>query len=107
MHLSIWHIFISDRRLVIICSSENEDRAHIIAAFDEYRVHATPSCATSDILRSYLTEQLTCSRSRNSHYKDEEIEWQPASYLDTEKYDAIDVYVKKCSNLSMKDQSSL
>ncbi|XP_020912940.1 E3 ubiquitin-protein ligase rnf213-alpha isoform X2 [Exaiptasia diaphana] len=76
---------IKELRVVIICSTENEDRSHIIAALDEYRLGATLSCAPGDILKSYLEDKLTTTRSRDGYYKNKKIEWIPAACLDEKR----------------------
>ena len=54
----------------MLCSTENEDRSHVIAALDEYRLQAPLSCASSGILKSYLARQLCLPNSFNGYYND-------------------------------------
>ena len=70
--------------LVIICSSENEDRANIVAALDQYRV-AAPPCPSSGDLQSYLKKQFRIPPQQYGYVDNSKITWTPAGNLDPEK----------------------
>ena len=73
-----------DFGLVIICSSENEDRANIVAALDQYRV-AAPPCPSSGDLQSYLKRQFRIPLQQYGYIDNSKITWNPAGNLDPEK----------------------
>ena len=81
----IWLIYRPvDYALVVICSSENEDRASIVAALDQYRV-AAPPCPSSDDLQSYLKKQFQIPPPQNGCINNSKITWIAAGSLDPEK----------------------
>ncbi|VDI41573.1 Hypothetical predicted protein [Mytilus galloprovincialis] len=62
-------------RLVVICSSENEDRSRIVAALDKYRRPQLPTDGTT--IRKYLLTKLKVERSSTGI--------RPASAVDFER----------------------
>ncbi|KAJ7339375.1 hypothetical protein OS493_005769 [Desmophyllum pertusum] len=70
--------------LVIICSRENEDRANIVAALDQYRV-AAPPCPSPDALKSYLKNQFRVPPPQYGYINSSKITWTTAGSLDPEK----------------------
>ncbi|XP_022803330.1 E3 ubiquitin-protein ligase rnf213-alpha-like isoform X2 [Stylophora pistillata] len=69
--------------LVIICSSENEGRANIVAALEQCRV-AAPPCPSPDDLKSYLKHQLRAPSSQQGYIGSSKIRWTAAGCLDPE-----------------------
>ncbi|PFX19442.1 E3 ubiquitin-protein ligase RNF213 [Stylophora pistillata] len=69
--------------LVVICSSENEDRANVIAALDQYRV-AAPPCPSPEDLRGYLKHQFKAPPSQGGYIGSSKITWTTAGSLDPE-----------------------
>ena len=78
-------LLVVDFGLVVICSSENEDRANIVAALDQYRV-AAPPCPSSDELQTYLKRQFRIPTRQYGYINNSKITWVPAGSLDVEKY---------------------
>ena len=74
----------ADYGLVVICSSENEDRANIVAALDQYRV-AAPPCPSSSDLQSYLKKHFRIPPPQYGYINSSKITWEPAGTLDPEK----------------------
>ena len=74
----------ADYGLVVMCSSENEDRANIVAALDQYRV-AAPPCPSSNDLQSYLKKHLRIPTQQYGYINSSKITWEPAGTLDPEK----------------------
>ncbi|XP_078381354.1 E3 ubiquitin-protein ligase rnf213-alpha-like isoform X3 [Oculina patagonica] len=70
--------------LVVICSSENEDRAHMAAALDQYRLGTIPHCATPKEIRQYLKTQFKPQGQQRGRFRDRTIPWTPAAALDKE-----------------------
>ncbi|XP_078362430.1 uncharacterized protein LOC144646644 [Oculina patagonica] len=70
--------------LLVICSSENEDRANVVAALDQYRV-AAPPCPSPDDLKSYLKYQFCAPPSQDGYINSSKITWTTAGSLDPEK----------------------
>ncbi|KAL9988404.1 hypothetical protein ACROYT_G002842 [Oculina patagonica] len=70
--------------LVVICSSENEDRANVVAVLDQYRV-AAPPCPSPDDLKSYLKYQFRVPPSQYGYVNSSKITWTTAGSLDPEK----------------------
>lgn len=62
-------------RLVVICSSENEDRSRIVAALDKYRRPQLPTDGAT--IRKYLLTKLKVERSSTGI--------RPASAVDFER----------------------
>ncbi|XP_048587615.1 E3 ubiquitin-protein ligase rnf213-alpha isoform X3 [Nematostella vectensis] len=73
-----------DLKLVIICSTENEDCSHLIAALDAHRMKATPGCASRARLTQYFTKQFTCREAQHGYYNDQMVSWTPAATLDND-----------------------
>ena len=74
----------ADYGLVVMCSSENEDRANIVAALDQYRV-AAPPCPSSNDLQSYLKKHFQIPPQQYGYINRSKIAWEPAGTLDPEK----------------------
>ena len=74
----------ADYGLVVVCSSENEDRANIVAALDQYRV-AAPPCPSSSDLQSYLKKHFRIPSPQYGYINSSKIAWEPAGSLDPEK----------------------
>ena len=73
-----------DYGLVVICSSENEDRANIVAVLDQYRVVAPP-CPSPDDLKSYLNDQFRSPPAQYGYINSSKITWTTAGSLDPGK----------------------
>lgn len=76
--------YFPDYGLVVICSSENEDRANIVAALDQYRA-AAPPCPSPNDLKSYLSYQFRSPPSQYGYINSSKITWTTAGSLDPEK----------------------
>lgn len=72
--------------LVVICSSENEDRAHMAAALDQYRLGTIPHCASPKEIRQYLKTQFKPSSQQRGKFRDQTLPWTSAAVLDKEEY---------------------
>ncbi|PFX29705.1 E3 ubiquitin-protein ligase RNF213 [Stylophora pistillata] len=70
--------------LVVICSSENENRAHMAAALDQYRLRTIPHCCSSREIRQYLKLQLKPRSQQRGTFRDQVLPWIPAAALDRE-----------------------
>ncbi|XP_022801884.1 E3 ubiquitin-protein ligase rnf213-alpha-like, partial [Stylophora pistillata] len=70
--------------LVVICSSENEDRANVVAALDQYRV-ASPPCPSPEVLKKYLKRQLKAPPPQHGFIGSSKITWTVAGSLDPER----------------------
>ncbi|XP_022796393.1 E3 ubiquitin-protein ligase rnf213-alpha-like isoform X3 [Stylophora pistillata] len=75
---------LADYGLVVICSSEYEDRAHVVAALDQYRV-AAPPCPSPEDLKSYLKHQFQATPSQYGYIGSSRINWTTAGSLDPER----------------------
>ena len=73
-----------DYGLVVICSSESEDRANIVAALDQHRV-AAPPCPSPEAVRGYFKKQFGIPPPQYGYINDSKIIWKPAGSLDPEK----------------------
>ena len=73
-----------DYGLVVICSSESEDRANIVAALDQHRV-AAPPCPSLELVQSYLKKQFGIPPPQYGYINNSKITWNPAGSLDPEK----------------------
>ena len=69
---------------MVICSSENEDRANVVAGLDQYRV-AAPPCPSPDDLQRYLKHQFQAPPSQDSYINGSKITWKTAGSLDPGK----------------------
>ena len=78
-------IFLLGLSLVVICSSENEDRAHMAAALDQYRLGTIPHCAAPKDIRQYLQTQFKSCPQTQGRFQDKVIPWAPAAMLDKQK----------------------
>ena len=76
--------FVVDYGLVVICSSENEDRAIIVAALDQYRV-AAPPCPSSGDLQGYLKKQFRIPPLQYGYINNSKTTWTAAGFVDPEK----------------------
>ena len=70
---------------MVICSSENEDRAHMAAALDQYRLRTIPYCAVSKDIRQYLQTQYKVCSPLQGKLQDKILQWEPAAMVDKEK----------------------
>ena len=78
-------IFLLGLSLVVICSSENEDRAHMAAALDQYRLGTISHCAAPKDIRQYLQTQFKSCPQTQGRFQDKVIPWAPAAILDKQK----------------------
>lgn len=76
---------LSEFCLVVICSSENEDRAHMAAALDQYRLGTVPHCASSKEVRQYLKTQFNSCSQQQGRFRDRILPWTPAAMVDKER----------------------
>ena len=70
---------------MVICSSENEDRAHMAAALDQYRLGTIPHCAAPKEIRQYLQTQFKACSRLSGRLQDKVVQWEPAAIVDMEK----------------------
>ena len=70
---------------MVICSSENEDRAHMAAALDQYRLRTIPHCVVSKDIRQYLQTQFKACSRLQGRLRDKFLPWEPAAMVDKEK----------------------
>jgi len=68
-----------DFGLVVLCSSENEERAQMVAALEEYKVPGIPRYPKPEELRRYLRDQFTAREGRQGCYHDQQVIWRPAA----------------------------
>ena len=73
--------FFPELSLVVICSSENEVRAHMAAALDQYRLGTTPHCALSKDIRQYLETQFKACPQQQGKLQGK----IPAALVDTQR----------------------
>ena len=71
---------------MVICSSENEDRAHMAAALDQYGLGTIPHCASPKEIRQYLKTQFKPRSQQRGKFRDQILPWTPAAALDKEGY---------------------
>ena len=70
---------------MVICSSENEDIAHMATAFDQYRLRMITHCAASKDIRKYLQTQFkVCSR-LEGRLQNKILQFEPAAKVDKDK----------------------
>ena len=69
---------ISDLALVVLCSSENEERAHIIACLEQYKV-LMPRYPRPDELRRYIEKQFRAPEQIPGEYHGKHVIWNPAA----------------------------
>ena len=88
--LRVWFIILSvtewvilysspDFGLVVLCSSENEERAQMVAALEEYKVTGIPRYPKPEELRRYLRDQFTAPEGRQGCYHGQHVIWGPAA----------------------------
>ena len=77
--------FFLELSLVVICSSENEDRAHMAAALDQYRLGTVPHCTSPREIREYLKKQFNACSQQQGKFRDRILPWTPAAVVDKEK----------------------
>ena len=70
---------------MVICSSENEDRAHIVAALDQYRLTTAPRCAFPKEIRGYFKEQFKSCGHDQGRFRGRTFPRTAAAELDKEK----------------------
>lgn len=68
-----------DFGLVVLCSSENEERAQMVAALEEYKVTGIPRYPKPEELRRYLRDQFKAPEGRQGCYHDQHVIWRPAA----------------------------
>ncbi|XP_068694646.1 E3 ubiquitin-protein ligase rnf213-alpha-like isoform X2 [Montipora foliosa] len=71
--------------LVVICSSENEDRAHMAAALDQYRLGTVPHSASPKEIRQYVKTQFRASERQLGKFRDRILPWTCAAMVEKEK----------------------
>lgn len=64
---------------MILCSSENEERAHIVAALQEYRGAGMPRYPRPEELRRYLINHFKVPLPRPGSYCDQHVIWNAAA----------------------------
>jgi len=72
-------IICSEFGLVILCSSENEERAHIVAALEEYRGAGMPRYPRPEELRRHMIKQFKAPPQRPGSYCDQHVVWNAAA----------------------------
>ena len=83
-----------DLGLVILCSRENEERAHIVAALEEYRVAGIPRYHRPEEIRRYLATQFQVPHQRAGLYHDQHVIWSAAAEVGrAEKYSYLAYFV--------------
>ncbi|KAK2555497.1 E3 ubiquitin-protein ligase rnf213-alpha [Acropora cervicornis] len=80
-----WYNRNEDLCLVIFCSSENEDRAHMAAALDQYRLGTMPHTASPKEIRQYLKAQFKACPQKQGRFRDQNLPWTSAGTVDKEK----------------------
>ena len=70
---------------MVICSSENEDRAHMAAALDQFRLGTVPHCASPKDIRQYLKTQFNACTHQQGRFRDKILPWTPAAMVDKER----------------------
>ena len=73
-------LFFLEYHLVVICSSENEDKSNMVASLDQYRRKFPPVTSMKGIQR-YLKEKLVVSQGKMIG----DTKWEPAGVVDPEK----------------------
>ena len=68
--------------LVVLCSSENEDCAHIAAALDQDRVRGLARCPSPKEIGFYLQQKLCAPQQLPVVYNGQQISWRAAAELD-------------------------
>ena len=76
-------LIFQDLGLVILCSSENEERAYMVAALEEFKGPGIPRYHQPEELRRYLATQFLVPHQRAGLYQD----WTAAAEVGrAEKY---------------------
>lgn len=65
--------------LVVLCSSENEERAHIVTSLEQYKVEGIPRYPRPDELRRYLERQFKAPHQRPGLYHEQHVIWSAAA----------------------------
>ena len=74
-----------DLCLVIFCSSENEDRAHMATGLDQYRLGIVPHTASPEEIRQYLKTQFKACPQKQGRFRDQNLLWTSAGTVDKER----------------------
>jgi len=74
-----------DLCLAIFCSSENEERAHMAAALDQYRLGTVPHTASPKEIRQYLKTQFKACPQKQGRFRDQNLLWASAGTVDKER----------------------
>lgn len=64
---------------MILCSSENEERAHIVASLEEYKKAGIPRYPQPEELRRYLEIQFKVPQEREGFYREHFVVWKAAA----------------------------
>ncbi|XP_078382607.1 E3 ubiquitin-protein ligase rnf213-alpha-like isoform X3 [Oculina patagonica] len=65
--------------LVVLCSSENEERAHIVTSLEQYKVEGIPRYPRPDELRRYLERQFKAPHQTPGLYREKYVIWTAAA----------------------------
>ena len=66
--------------LVVLCSSENEERAHIVTCLEQYKVEGgMPRYPRPGEMRPYLEKQFKAPHTRHSLYREQHVFWSAAA----------------------------
>ena len=66
--------------LVVLCSRENEERAHIVASLEQYKMeHGMPRYPRPEELRRYLDKQFKAPHPRPGLYCEQHVIWSAAA----------------------------
>ena len=74
-----------DFGLVILCSSENEDRALLVASMDQFRVAGMPRFPRPEEIKVYLQQQFRTPGQRSGVYDERHVIWSAAAEVDGAK----------------------
>ena len=82
--MSIIFLFLifQDLAIVILCSSENEERAHIVASLEEYKNAGIPRYPQPEELRRYLEIQFKAPHERDGFYHEQFVVWKAAAEVE-------------------------
>ena len=69
-----------DYKLVVVCTTENEYRARIVAALEKFRC-PSPALSTTNRVRNYLRSRFVTNLRKAGV--------QSAAFLDSQKYDLL------------------
>ena len=91
-------LIFQDLGLVILCSSENEERAYMVAALEEFKGPGIPRYHQPEELRRYLATQFLVPPQRAGLYQDQHVIWTPAAKVGrAEKYGFLAFVLFFCS----------